>query len=384
MAALDPDRMGLTRFVGGPVRNALMGLPVTDVDIATTLRPEETIALSEEAGLKAIPTGLDHGTVTVVAEHHPYEVTTLRVDLETDGRHAVVGFTEDWAEDARRRDFTMNALYADIDGTIHDPLDGYPDLVARRVRFVGDPATRIREDILRILRFYRFFAAYGTGVPDLEAIAACRAHAELIPLLSGERVRIELLKLLQAQGAVRAVRQMESDGVLARLMPEGFAIDRLDRLTQILPEADPVQRLAALAAAPAGPIPVDGIAKRMRLSNGERARLVAAWSNLPLESRDNRILRLFYRHGPKPVLDRFAFAVASGSLEAEEYRRAVGLSTTWIKPTLPVTGADAKAAGVVPGPQMGTVLRAVEEWWVERDFAPDRAACLERLVEAAQ
>jgi len=375
MTALDPDRLGRARFVGGPVRNALMGLPVDDIDIATTLKPDETIAVAEGAGLRAVPTGLDHGTVTVVADHHPYEVTTLRVDLHTDGRHAIVGFTEDWREDAKRRDFTMNALYCDQDGTVHDPMGGYADLIARRVRFVGDPATRIREDVLRILRFYRFFATYGADVPDFEAIAACRAHVDLLPLLSGERVRMELLKLLRASSAVRAVRQMEVDGVLAKLLPKGFETDRLDHLVTHLPEADAVQRLGALARPPA-----DDLAKRLRLSNAERDRLHAAWSDRfagPFD--EGTIARHFYRHGPQVVLDRIAEAVARGQATAEDYRRAASQAAHWIRPTLPINGSDAKSAGVVPGPQMGAVLRAVEDWWVEHDFAPDRDACLAKL-----
>ena len=208
------------RLVGGCVRDALAGRPVTDVDIATPETPPRVIDLLRAAGLKAVPTGVEHGTVTAVVRGKPFEVTTLRRDVTTDGRHAVVAFTDDWTEDAARRDFTMNALSADPDGRVHDPFDGVADLAAGRVRFVGEARARIREDVLRILRFFRFHAHYGKGAPDADGLAACRELAPLLPRLSAERVATELLKLLKAPDAAATVRMMREAGILAPILAE--------------------------------------------------------------------------------------------------------------------------------------------------------------------
>ena len=270
---------GCARFVGGCVRNVLVGRPVDDVDIATTLAPEAVIRAVETAGLKAVPTGLDHGTVTAVAKGRPFEITTLRRDVETDGRRAVVAYTTDWAEDAQRRDFRLNAVYADLGGRLFDPTGaGAADARAGRIVFVGDADTRIREDALRILRFYRFWAWYGRGEPDTAGLAACAARADLLAGLSAERVSKELLKLLAAEDPRAAVRLMDAAGVLARILPEAAARGRFERvvaidLSQAL-AADPVLRLAAL-------LPDDAAAglaaaRRLRLSNAERDRLEAA------------------------------------------------------------------------------------------------------------
>ena len=383
MDALDPDHNGVARFVGGPVRNALMGIKVGDIDIATSWTPEDVLRKAETAGLKAIPTGIEHGTVTVLSDGYPYEVTTLRVDLATDGRHATVGFTQDWAEDAKRRDFTMNALYCDRDGTVHDPLGGHADLEARRVRFVGEPVERIREDVLRILRFYRFFAHYGIGVADEAARQACRLSASMIPGLSGERVRDELLKLLRADRAAETLRLMQEDGVLdpvltgpvlmGQVLTGSSHIDRFENLVSAVPTSDPIQRLAALA----GP-PVDALTDRLKLSNKEGARLAASWADWPVVP--EIVHRAFYHHGPEAMLDRAAFLVAIGSLSSADFEVVNSKARDWQRPVFPLTGADAKAAGVVPGPQMGQILRSVEAWWVDNDFTPDKDACLRELV----
>ena len=237
---------GTARFVGGCVRDALLGRAIVDIDIATPLLPEEVMRRLEAAGIKAVPTGLDHGTVTAVAPPRRFEVTTLRRDVETDGRHARVAFTDDWAADASRRDFTMNALFLDAEGRVFDPMGGLPDLHAGRVRFVGDPATRIREDVLRILRFYRFQAHYGRGEADPPARADCRALAPLLPSLSGERVAAELLKLLAAPDPMPTLRLMAADGVLAMLLPEARRLARLAALIPLEGIGDPLRRLAAL------------------------------------------------------------------------------------------------------------------------------------------
>ncbi|HXO90187.1 MAG TPA: CCA tRNA nucleotidyltransferase, partial [Stellaceae bacterium] len=259
------------RFVGGSVRDALLGRPIVDIDIATPAPPERIIELLEKSGIKVVPTGLAHGTVTAVVPPRHFEITTLRRDVETYGRRARVAFDADWAADAVRRDFTINAIFLAPDGTIHDPVGGFADLQARRVRFVGDPATRIAEDVLRLLRYYRFEARFGAGVGDPEARAACRAAAHLLPTLSGERVSQELVKLLETQDPIAALRMMQEDGVLAVVLPEARHIERLRQMIAIEPEPDQLRRLAAL-------VEVDGegalaLAARLRFPNTWRDRL---------------------------------------------------------------------------------------------------------------
>jgi len=269
---------GEGRFVGGCVRDTLLGRAVGDIDIATPLTPDEVTRRLNAAGIKVAPTGLTHGTVTAVASGKPFEITTLRHDVETDGRHARVAFTDDWAEDAKRRDFTMNALFLEADGAVFDPMGGLGDLRAHRVRFVGDPMTRIREDVLRILRFYRFHAHYGAGEPDPSARVACRALAHLLPNLSRERVAAELLKLLAAADPVPALRLMKEDGVLAQILPEAPRLDQLAALIPLEPAPDSIRRLAALIGGGA-----EQLAERLRLSTADRERLVV------LETRPVRI-----------------------------------------------------------------------------------------------
>jgi poly(A) polymerase len=264
---------GCARFVGGCVRNAVLGCAVDDVDIATTLEPGAVMAALKAAKLKAIPTGVEHGTVTAVSHHQPFEITTLRRDVETDGRRAVVNFTTDWAEDAARRDFTLNALYAGRDGVVIDPLgSGLADARAGRIVFVGDAETRIREDYLRILRFFRFLAWYGTGGPDAVGVAACAALKGGIARLAAERINKELLKLLAAADPRGSMRLMAETGVLAEILPEASGLGRLEGLVAVA-GPDPVLRLAALL--PGGAAGAD-VARRLRLSNAERDRLVAA------------------------------------------------------------------------------------------------------------
>jgi tRNA nucleotidyltransferase/poly(A) polymerase len=266
------------RAVGGAVRNALVGRPVADVDIATDARPEEVTRAAEAAGLKAIPTGLAHGTVTVVAGGRPYEITTLRQDVETHGRHATVAFTDDWAEDARRRDFTLNALYCGADGTLFDPLGGYPDLAARRVRFIGDADERIREDYLRILRFFRLTAEFAEGPADAGGLAACVRERTGLAVLSAERVRVELLRLLAAPRGAEIGALMQDYGLLPGVLgaaPRPTLLARLAAIETVLRFApDPVLRLAALAVE----VPEDAerLRDRLRLSNDEAAKLARA------------------------------------------------------------------------------------------------------------
>lgn len=382
------------RIVGGAVRNALMDLAVKDVDVATTARPEDVMRLAEAAGLKPVPTGLDHGTVTVVARHQPFEVTTLRRDIETDGRHARVTFTTDWAEDAARRDFTINALYCDAGGTIHDPLGGYPDLAARRVRFIGRAEDRIREDYLRILRFFRFTAEYAVGGPDAQGLAASVALASGLARISGERVRAEVLRLLAAPRAVETVLVMDNAGLLGDVFGEGqWNVGLLGRISAIETaldrRADPLLRLAALLAPVRGSAR-EAVSQRLRLSNAEGERLARAALPDPAfrPNRDERIARAYlYRYGADAFRDGvlLAWAASDAPTDASDWRTRFELTKRWAIPTLPVRGADLIERGLAEGPAIGRIVRAFEEWWIAHDFPTDPlrlAKALSNLVKA--
>ena len=392
MEALEADG-GTARFVGGCVRNALLGEPVTDVDIASTETPDRAQALLEAKGLKVIPTGIEHGTVTAVAEGRHFEITTLRVDVATHGRHADVEFTGDWLEDAKRRDFTMNALYADKDGTLHDPLGGQDDLKARVVRFIGDPHERIREDYLRILRFFRFHAWYGKGEPDAASLKACAEEKEGMKQLSGERIRVELFKTLTADEAPAAFRQMAASGVLSEVLPEASKLDRFENLVRIerdqlfTAEPSPVLRLAAmLDLDEAG---VDALADRLKFSNKDRERLTAMLTDTTkivcyLSMREVR--RALYNMGLELFKDRVMLGWAGERPDhnAFQWRAMLAMADSWEKPQLPLDGAMMKAAGVPEGPEMGRVYREVEEWWVDSDFTDDEFSIIERLKAVVQ
>jgi len=365
---------GCARFVGGCVRNTLMGKPVDDIDIATVLHPEAVIAALDTAGIKHVPTGLEHGTVTAISGGKPFEVTTLRHDVSTDGRNATVAFTDDWAQDAARRDFRFNALYADLRGEIVDPVgDGVDDALAGRVIFVGDPQTRIREDYLRILRFFRFFAWYGRGEPDAAALEACAALKDGMRRLSAERISKELLKLLAAEAPGRAVALMISTGVLAAFAPEAGNLDRFAEVLSGPPDA--VLRLAALL--PDDAVLARGVAERLRLSNAQRDRLVAALGSGPVLSAnmtDAAARQQLYRIGAQAFGDRLHLA-------GQASQRLLDLAAAWRKPELPVGGEDVAALGVPKGPMVGEILRTLEAWWIENDFPADRRAVLKRLSE---
>lgn len=358
---------GCARFVGGCVRNALIRQPVDDIDIATTLRPEATAIALRNAGLKAIPTGVGHGTITAVADGTPFEVTTLRRDVSTDGRNATVAFTDDWLEDAKRRDFRLNALYADVDGHVYDPTgQGVADAQAGHIVFVGDPETRIREDYLRILRFFRFMAWYGQGDPDVAGLAACRALAPGITRLSAERVSKELLKLLAAPHPQRAVQAMAEAGVLGRVIPEAV-LNFFDAAARLSP--DPVTRLMALLP-PSEPILAD-TARRLRLSNAMRDRIVAASRALPavhLAMQDAAARAAVYRFGQQAVADAVYWRWATDPDRSSPAQRLLSLAETWSPPKLPVGGRDVERLGVEAGPATGRLLRAFEDSWVRDDF----------------
>lgn len=379
MAALDHET---ARFVGGAVRDSLLGRPFEEIDIATTLPPATVMEKLGAVGIETIPTGLAHGTVTAVLPDRRFEITTLRRDVATDGRHAQIAPTGDWTEDARRRDFTMNALYLDMAGNLYDPVGGLPDVHDGRVRFVGDPETRIREDVLRLLRFYRFLAYYNQGEPDAAARAACRKLAPLLPQLSAERVHDELKKLLLAPDPVPAIELMAEDGVLARVIPEATRLDRLRRLVAIEPEPNSVRRLAALTALDrAG---VAAMSERLRLSNAAKERLEAlalpGWP-IDLSGSDRRQRRALYRLGLRNYRD---LVLLTG--DAARAPRLLAMADTFHIPTFPLKGGDVIALGVAPGPEIGRILAAVESWWEEEDFIPGPESCLaeaRKLIKSA-
>ena len=371
---------GCARFVGGCVRNSLLGQPVDDIDIATRLRPEQTMAALQAAGLKAVPTGVEHGTVTGVSERRPYEITTLRRDVETDGRRAVVAFTEDWAEDAARRDFRLNALYADAAGTVFDPTGGgLEDAAAGRIVFVGEAETRIREDYLRILRFFRFYAWYGRGEPDAVGLAACAALKGGMAQLSAERVSKEVLKLLAAPDPRAAVRAMAETGVLAQVLLQAQPLPLFEAMCDLTD--DPVMRLSALL--PANAAAVTEIAGGLRLSNAVRDRLAAAVADGPAVSpmmSDAEARAAIYRLGHRAFEDRLMRASAAGGGDGARLR---ALAADWTPPRMPVGGRDLARLGLKPGPETGRVLKAFEDAWVADDFpAEGHEARLKTLIAA--
>ncbi len=371
------------RFVGGSVRDALLGSPIGDIDIATPAPPERIIELFQKRGIRVLPTGLAHGTVTAIVPPRHFEITTLRRDVETYGRRARVAFDADWAADAARRDFTINAIFLAPDGTIDDPVGGLADLQARRVRFVGDPATRIAEDVLRLLRYYRFEARFGTGTGDPEARAACRAAAHLLPTLSGERVSQELVKLLATPDPVAVLQMMQEDRVLAVALPEAHRVERLRQMIAIEPAVDPLRRLAAL-------VDVDGegavaLAARLRFSNPWRDRLHGLAPPWPLDPRgDARAQRRsLYRLGGERYRDLALQQAAGGGISRSRLAELLDFARGWTPPAFPLAGRDVTALGIPPGEPVGRLLVAVRDWWEEGDFAADRAQCLGYLRELA-
>ena len=396
MAALDPGAQDLARFVGGSVRDALASAHLgqraehqtTDIDIATVLEPPTVIRQLEAANIRSIPTGIDHGTITAVLNHRSFEITTLRRDVETDGRRAVVAFTTDWREDAARRDFTFNALFAGIDGTIHDYFDGRRDLAEGRVRFVGEADLRIREDVLRILRYCRFHARFGAGPPSGPDFEACVARRDLLPQLSAERVAHELSRLLASDQPVQTLDAMIAHGLLAHWLPEARDTAILSAAMQRADAAgrrDWLRRLAVLApVASAGE--AHAMAARLKLSNAEAARLAdfaePPYPFTPTTAPAARAEAL-YRMGRDRAWDLAIIGAAHAAVEGPDggqgWDALMDEAAAWQPRDLPVSGADAVAAGLSPGPAVGKSLRAVERWWIDHNFLPDRAACLAQL-----
>ncbi|WP_404338356.1 CCA tRNA nucleotidyltransferase [Sphingomonas sp. MMS12-HWE2-04] len=362
--------LGDARYVGGSVRDTLLGIPVADIDLATPLPPERVIALLKDAGIRAVPTGLDHGTITAVLPGGPVEVTTLRRDVSTDGRHATVAFTDDWREDAARRDFTINALYADPrTGTIHDYFEGRKDLAARHIRFIGDPFQRIAEDHLRILRFFRFLARFG-DVADPAALDACTTRANDLMALSRERIADELLKLLVSRDAVGVVGLMIDRGIFVPVLPEITRAERFARLAATEAAAgvspDAIRRLAALL--PADAKVAEAVGARLKLSKLQRRRLIAAATPPAAE----KPAVLAYRAGTETALDLLLIA---GQSEAAAAIRDAEV------PRLPIAGGALVTRGLSKGPEVARVLRFIEEAWIAEGFPA--AERVDQIADAA-
>jgi poly(A) polymerase len=363
------------RPIGGAVRNWLAGRPDGDIDIATTALPGVVSTVARGLGFKVVPTGIDHGTVTVVAEGVGYEVTTLRADVETDGRRAVVRFGRDWREDAARRDFTMNAMSLGANGQLHDYFGGERDLAAGLVRFIGEPLARIREDRLRILRFFRFHAQFGGGEPDAEGLLACIAERDGLADLSRERIRAELLKTLVAKGAADALQVMADAGLLQRLTA-GIAVPpTLRRLAAIETaagiEASAARRLGALAVLVRED--AERLRARLALSNEEYRRLDAiggGWHAIDPARGELAGRIALFRAGPRAFLDRVlvAFARSAAPIDAPDWLALLTLPQRWKAPSLPVSGEDLMRAGLAEGPAVGTALAWIRQAWMEAGF----------------
>ncbi|MCA1367755.1 CCA tRNA nucleotidyltransferase [Bradyrhizobium sp. BRP14] len=391
---------GEVRIVGGAVRNSLLGLPAGDVDLATTWHPEEVMARAKAAGIKVVPTGIDHGTVTLVIDGIPYEVTTLRRDVATDGRRAEVAFGSGWKEDAERRDFTINALYVNSEGEVFDYVGGLADIESRTLRFIGNAAERVAEDYLRILRFFRFFAHYGRGRPDAEGLKACAQARAKLSTLSAERVWGETKKLLSAEDPGRALLWMRQAGVLGEVLPETekWGIDAMPGLVaaerSFSWRPEPLLRLAAIV--PPDAERLEAMASRLRLSKAEAAYLIrfaeapAIAATLP----DAAFDRELYRHGKDGIIARLKLSLAAARRKSEtdpaflaetaSFQRLLMRAERWQRPVFPLSGVDVLKAGIPAGPKIGEVLEELEEFWIERNFNVDRATLVARLESLAR
>lgn len=387
------DRDGeKARVVGGAVRNALLGMPIAEIDVATTAVPEEVIKRVTAAGFKHVPTGIEHGTVTVIIDRHPFEVTTLRKDVETYGRHARVEFGRDWQADAERRDFTINALSAARDGTVFDYTGGLEDLTRRRVRFIGDPAKRIAEDYLRILRFFRFHAAYGTSDhPDAAGLAACIRSRDGLDELSRERLRMEMMKLVVAPHAVPTLISMTDAGLLLRVLGGVSYLGSFENMAKVEAaigaEPNAVRRLGALAVA----VPEDAerLWQRLRLSNSEHERLASmgeGWGRISPLYGEKAGKALLYRLRPQQFTDRVLLGWARSNATAHdtEWHALATLPQRWTAPTFPLKAADFMKRGIAPGPALGAALAAAEQAWVAAGFPSDATAVAAIADDAAQ
>lgn len=353
---------GTPRLVGGVVRDTILGIPQDDYDIAINQTPLSATQSLKSAAISVIPTGIDHGTVTAVVDGHPYQITSLRTDLKTDGRRAEVAFTEDWVLDAARRDFTINALYADLDGTIYDPFQGLADLAAHCVRFIGDPEARIQEDYLRILRFFRFSAAYGKGQLHRPSLDACKKLARHVQMLAKERITQEFFKLLKAPYATQVLKVMVDTGVLKEFLPSPFDIQGMQNLRDNF-ESDALLNLAAAQVLP------EVVFLSFRLSNEEKFRYKKMFATETVVS--GNMQKLLYLHGPQAVSD---WLKLQGNREQSFFEKV----ESYERPTFPLNGQDLIDRGI-NGPAIGKYLKQVEAWWIDSDFSKDRKACLNHL-----
>ncbi|PHQ68758.1 MAG: CCA tRNA nucleotidyltransferase [Sneathiella sp.] len=369
---------GTARFVGGCVRDALLGLDTVDVDICTDLTPEKVMAALEKASIKAIPTGIDHGTVTAVLGKHHFEITTLRVDVKSHGRHADVAFTQDWEQDATRRDFTINAIYMDREGQLFDPIGGIKDLKSGSVRFIGKAEDRIREDYLRVLRYFRFFARFSNRNPDPVALAACRAASGNLGNLSAERIRKEFLSLLSTDAPGLSIELMADTGILKALIGPDLDLALFQALISLSVPSDEMQRLASLLGGARGKI--EQVVDRLRLSGRQKKRLISMAEQDISDgmSKQDRAAAL-YRLGPATFTDQTILLWARNSDNAE-FAIYLEEARGWSSPTFPVTGTDLLARGREAGPEMGRQLAALEDIWVTSGFTATKAQLLDRLT----
>ncbi|MFN7710225.1 MAG: CCA tRNA nucleotidyltransferase [Holosporales bacterium] len=371
------------RFVGGCVRDALLGIEAEDIDLATPFKPHEVQALLTAANIKTVPLGLEHGSLVAIVNHKPFQITTLRADIETDGRHAKVAFTTCWQEDAKRRDFTFNALYLAPTGDLEDPFEGCQDLTSGIVRFIGDPEARIQEDYLRILRFFRFFARFGKGNPDAAGLQACGKYAAQLEFLSGERIHAEMMKLLGTQHPEPALQAMQDVGILEVLLePKSADARSIDFLRSLIAleeiykvAGNPLARLVSLAHRNRAQL--SRIMDRWRFSKNERQfveRLVEAQQLI----QDPR--RLIYGFGPEIALYA-ALIEEARHPEVPQLASLMAILKNWRNPIFPLQGKDIVRLGLTPGPRIGEVLAEVEQWWIRENFTPDKKACLEKAAE---
>jgi len=398
------------RFIGGCVRDAVLGRAARDIDIATPVEPEHVLKILEAANIRAIPTGIQHGTVTAVIGTHHFEITTLRIDVESYGRHAKVAFTDDWTQDAARRDFTINTMSCDEHGNIYDPYEGLEDLSKGCIRFVGDSEQRIKEDVLRLLRFFRFYAEYGKPPINGKALLACRTLAHRLPELSGERIRGELFRILTGPNPADTITLMRAERVLDYILPEAGDVGRLRMLAWLLDRAvklddveiHPVRRMAALLKPGLTQGELFALAERLKFSNRERNHLLAMCTAEPTYDHpavslpdihaemSDKDLRMTCRQlGKDVVVDRALLQWAGElALEArlppsktEQWRTLIETARDCDIAPFPLKGRDLLGMGVDHGPDVGRLLKQVEAWWLDQDFRPDRAACLNKLTQ---
>lgn len=371
------------RFVGGAVRDSLLGIQAQDVDLATPIPPQQVMDILGRAGIKTIPTGIEHGTITAVVGKRVFEITTLRRDISTDGRRATVAYTDDWQEDAKRRDFTMNALYCDVHGEISDYFNGIEDARIGRVRFIGNAIERINEDALRILRLFRFFAYYGKEPPDIEAIAACKLQAAKIDLLSGERIQQEMLKLLASEKSPDVIKIMQDNAILMHIIPQQVQVHSLQRLSVIVKKSrknnDAILALASLIRSAKGDIAelVSDICRRWKLSGKQQKLLADLCTHQQYAASNNEKTwkKQIRASGKDLFIKRYLLFTAEGADENNGLH-AIEFATKWNIPEFPLTGDDLIRQGVKPGKNMGLLLRALEEYWEEHDYKTDKEALL--------